>query len=313
MSKFGLRVDEKMRVNILTKRRMQCDQEAKEPTLLALALTIIGIVVLAGTCVVGIAFLPAFGHIWWTFAAVAAILVCVVLSFRGRIQPDPKSITGRQRWFHRLLILARLVFIGLMACWLGLIVWLALSPSGPEPAPETEPAHIRIITWNIHCGQDKGPPWKQFDWPNRKHALRAALEQAQPDILCVQEATPVQVSFLEEALPGRRRVGVGRDGESAGEHCAIYFNRTRFEELGGETFWLEEPTDRPGASSALDVKRICTWVRLRDRTNGRTVRVYNAHLYLWEAPRLKAARLIVAHIAGGDRADAVLYRRLPEC
>jgi endonuclease/exonuclease/phosphatase family metal-dependent hydrolase len=278
----------------------------KEPTLPALALTIIGIIVLAGTCVAGIAFLPAFGYIWWTFAAVAAVLVCLVLSFRGRTQPDSESLTGRQRWFHRLLILARLVFIGLLACWLGLIVWLALCPSGPDPAPKTDPNFIRIITWNIHCGQDQGLPWKRFDWPHRKHALRAALEQAQPDILCVQEATPEQVSFLEEVLPGRRRVGVGRDGESAGEHCAIYFNRSRFAELGGNTFWLEEPTDQPGASSALDAKRICTWVRLRDRTNGRTLRVYNAHLYLWEAPSLKAAEMIVAHIKDGDRADAVL-------
>jgi endonuclease/exonuclease/phosphatase family metal-dependent hydrolase len=261
---------------------------------------------MAAACVAGIVFLPAFGYIWWTFAAVAAILVCLVLSFRGRTQPDPKSPIRRRRWFHRLLILARLGFIGLLACWLGLTVWLVLCPSGPEPAPKTDPTLIRIITWNIHCGQDKGLPWKQFDWPHRKVALRTALEQAQPDILCVQEATPEQVSFLEGTLPGHSRVGVGRDGESAGEHCAIYFNRSRFTELGGNTFWLEEPTDQPGASSTLDAKRICTWVRLRDRADGRTVRVYNAHLYLWEAPRLKAAKMIVAHIADGDRADAVL-------
>ena len=110
--------------------------------------------------------------------------------------------------------------------------------------------------------------------------LRAALDEAKPDILCVQEATPEQVAFLEEALPAHGRVGVGRDGPSGGEHCAIYFNRQRFAAIGGNTFWLEEPIDQPGASSALDAKRICTWVRLRDQANGRTVRVYNAHLYL---------------------------------
>src|SRR5262249_3905850 len=166
---------------------------------------------------------------------------------------------------------------------------------------------IRVVTWNIHCGQDKGPPWKQFDWPVRKQALRAALDLAQPDILCVQEATPVQVAFLEEALPGHRRVGVGRDdGQSGGEHCAIYFNRERFEEIGGSTFWLEEPIDQPRPGSALDVKRICTWVRLRDRVSGRTLRVYNTHLPLTEAPRQTAAQVILAQIAAGDPADAVL-------
>jgi endonuclease/exonuclease/phosphatase family metal-dependent hydrolase len=140
----------------------------------------------------------------------------------------------------------------------------------------------------------------------RKQALRMALDQARPDILCVQEATPQQVAFLEETLPGHRRVGVGRDGQSGGEHCAIYLNRQRFTEIDGNTFWLEEPIDQPRAGSALDVKRICTWVRLRDRVSGRTLRVYNTHLYLTESPRLTAAKLILAHVAAGDQADAVL-------
>jgi endonuclease/exonuclease/phosphatase family metal-dependent hydrolase len=45
---------------------------------------------------------------------------------------------------------------------------------------------------------------------------------------------------------------------------------------------------------------------LRDRTTGRTLRIYNTHLYLTEPPRLKAADLILAHIAAGDPADAVV-------
>src|SRR5262249_47156018 len=207
---------------------------------------------------------------------------------------------------RRLLGLGRWLLIAVLACWLGLIAWSAVCPGGPDPAAKADPALIRVVTWNVHCGQDEGPPWKRFDWPVRKHALRAALDRAGPDVLCVQEATPDQVAFLEGALPGHRRVGVGRDGASGGEHCAIYFGRQRFEEVGGGTFWLEEPTDQPRAGSALDVKRICTWVRLRDRVTGRTVRVYNTHLYLTEAPRLTAARLILAHVAAGDRADAVL-------
>jgi endonuclease/exonuclease/phosphatase family metal-dependent hydrolase len=132
-----------------------------------------------------------------------------------------------------------------------------------------------------------------------------ALDQARPDILCVQEATPDQVAFLEEKLPGHGRVGVGRDGDSGGEHCAIYFSRQRFQEIGGDTFWLEEPIDQPRAGSALDVKRICTWVRLKERS-GRTFRVYNTHLYLTESQRLPAVKIILAHIAAGDRGEPVL-------
>jgi endonuclease/exonuclease/phosphatase family metal-dependent hydrolase len=296
-----------MNINLLTRRRRVFDQEVREPTLLAIALTLTGFAVLLGVCALGIASLSAFGYFWWTFAAVAAIEAWLVLGLRLKSKPSRPPSTDRQRWFRRIVGIGQLLLIGVLACWLGLIIWSALCPGGPDPAVKSDPNLIRVVTWNIHCGQDDGPPWKQFDWPARKYALRAALDQAGPDILCVQEATPVQVAFLEEALPGHGRVGVGRDGErSGGEHCAIYFSRRRFEEIGGNTFWLEEPIDQPRAGSALDVKRICTWVRLRDRVSGRTVRVYNTHLYLTEAPRLTAAKLILAHVAAGDLSDAVL-------
>jgi endonuclease/exonuclease/phosphatase family metal-dependent hydrolase len=197
-------------------------------------------------------------------------------------------------------------FIVILACWLGLFAWLTFGWGGPAPDPKADPAFIRVITWNLHCGQELGLPWQQFDWPARKQPLRLALDQARPDILSVQEATPDQVAFLEETLPGHHRVGIGRDGPAGGEHCAIYFNRQRFEETSDNTFWLEEPIDQPRAGSALDVKRICTWVRLKDRVSGQTLRVYNTHLYLTEAPRLTAARLILDHIQAGDPEDAVL-------
>jgi endonuclease/exonuclease/phosphatase family metal-dependent hydrolase len=137
--------------------------------------------------------------------------------------------------------------------------------------------------------------------------LRAALKAAGPDILCVQEALDGQVKFLEAELPRHRRVGVGRDdGRSAGEHCAIYFDADRFQQLDGGTFWLEEPADLPPDHTALGPKRICTWVRLHDRASGRTLRIYNTHLYLTEGARLTAVRGILARVGSGDPSDAVL-------
>ena len=97
-----------------------------------------------------------------------------------------------------------------------------------------------------------------------------------------------------------------RRWRAGGEHCAIYFDARRFDELASGTFWLEQPTDRPRGGSALNVKRLCTWVRLRDRASGRIIRVYNTHLYLTEAARRSAVGPILAHIAAGDPEDAVL-------
>jgi endonuclease/exonuclease/phosphatase family metal-dependent hydrolase len=261
--------------------------------------------------------LNCFGHEWAVGTAVAATLVGVVLG--------PRLLTGARdgppsRWrgyCQRVTGYARKAVVVVLAAWLGLLGWSKLSRGGPMPPPRTDPASIRVVTWNIYRGQE-GPRWSQLrlaNWSGRKGALREAVRQTGPDILCVQEALAQQVVFLEQALPNHRRLGVGRDdGRAAGEHCAIYFNADRFELIGGDTFWLEHPSDqppgrvegRPRGGLHPAIKRICTWVRLRDRTSGRTIRVYNVHSYLTDKPQVTAARIVLAHMAAGDPADAII-------
>jgi endonuclease/exonuclease/phosphatase family metal-dependent hydrolase len=196
---------------------------------------------------------------------------------------------------------------GILTCSLGLIVWSAFSRGGAIPPAKLEPTSIRVLTWNILHGTERGIPWSRYDWAIRKNALKTALTGTKPDILCAQEGLEEQLRFLTRILPGHTRVGVGRDdGRSAGEHCAIFFDGTRFVELSGGTFWLEKPTDQPSTRTILGPKRICTWVRLRDRETGCSFRVYNTHQYMTEPARLKAMRLIRAQIATGDASDAVL-------
>lgn len=268
-----------------------------------IGLRLIGMVLLHALCLVGIVSLPALGHEWWAFSGVGLLWI-VLLAFGRRL---PKEVAGPERspLRERLLGFSKKSLVCLLALWLGLILWEKLGPGGAAPPPKADPAQVRVVTWNIHCGQDHGLPWKQFDWPVRKLSLQAALAELRPDVFCVQEATGDQVVFLEAALPEHHRVGVGRDN-SAGEHCAIYFRKSRFEELGSGTFWLEAPIDQPGGESLFDLKRICTWVRLRDRQTGRTMRIYNTHLYLTEEARLPAVRTILAQLALGDPQDAVL-------
>jgi endonuclease/exonuclease/phosphatase family metal-dependent hydrolase len=253
--------------------------------------TVAVISVLLLLCAAAILACPVMTHGLAPLLAVAALLagVCVAL------------------WRRTLSRWLLWPFGGVLGCWLVLLCWGEVCAGGRAPPAKSDPEAIRIVTWNVHCGQDEGPPWQRFDWPARKRALGIAVAQVQPDILCVQEARPGQVAFLEQTLPDHVRVGVGRDdGAQAGEHCAIFFDRGRFEQLDGGTFWLEEPTDSPGPGSELGVKRICTWVRLLDRTSDRVVRLYNSHLPLTESGRRLAADILLERIAAGEPSDVVV-------
>jgi endonuclease/exonuclease/phosphatase family metal-dependent hydrolase len=242
-----------------------------------------------------------FGQRGWASAPIAALL----MGLASTIRPTPPGDLDRPR--RRSLRIARTVLMVALVCWLGLIGWSSMSPGGVMPAVKAHAAIVRVVTWNILHGGERGTPWSRYGWSVRKVALRSALEAARPDILCVQEALVEQVEAVAAMLPGHHRVGVGRDdGRTSGEHCAIYFDPNRFEELGGGTFWLEDPTDAPPTSTLLGPKRICTWVRLRDRHRGRCLRVYNVHAYLTESARVRSTRRILDRIASGDPTDAVL-------
>lgn len=254
--------------------------------------------------------LNSFGH--HAFMAAALVLLLIALLIGPRLQPG-RAVDAALGWrshLWRMRTYARKGFVAVLTCWLGLNGWAALTQGGGPPEPKTDPSNIRVVTWNILHGRQSGPPWSRVtlsNWAVRRASLETALQQAEPDILCVQEALAEQVAFLEETLPTHQRVGVGRDdGASAGEHCAIFFRTDRFDHLEGNTFWLEEPTDQPCRNPATHIKRICTWVRLRDRATGETLRVYNVHSYLTERSRLSAAQVLLDHLAQGDPRDAVI-------
>jgi endonuclease/exonuclease/phosphatase family metal-dependent hydrolase len=251
--------------------------------------------------------LQPFGHRGGHFAVVATFLAGLVLCRWRALGPTPIRARGPGHPAARVLALCGTWLISGLACWLGLIAWSAVSTGGVLPSPKSDSRTVRVLTWNILVGSEHGAPWYRHGWRVRSRALEVALAKVEPDIFCVQEALSGQVGAIARMLPAHNHVGVGRDdGRSAGEYCAIFYDARRFQDVDGGTFWLEEPEDLPPSGFTLGPKRICTWVRLRDRVSGRFLRVYNTHLYLTETANRRAVRLIVRRISGGDPGDAVL-------
>src|SRR5437870_3335732 len=113
-----------MPIPFLVRRRESLGQAIEEPTLLAIVLTALALVLLLAVCVAGVVFLPAFGYVWWAFAALAAVLAWLL--WPRRKSAPSVAPTGRQKWFRCVREVGRKLLIGLLVCWLGLIVWLAL-------------------------------------------------------------------------------------------------------------------------------------------------------------------------------------------
>ena len=86
--------------------------------------------------------LQPFGHRQWSLVAVGAALAAVTLRIRRGRRLAVDQLAAKERMFGRSLRLGwRVVGAGL-ACWLGLILWSAISPGGAIPPAKSNPEAI---------------------------------------------------------------------------------------------------------------------------------------------------------------------------
>lgn len=153
---------------------------------------------------------------------------------------------------------------------------------------------IKVITYNIRLNVASDGI---NAWPNREANVKALVEFHDADILCVQEALPEQFDALL-ANSNFDVVGVGReDGKRKGEFSAVYFDRDRFTKKDGGTFWLSQTPEVPSKGWDAVLPRICSWVRLYDKTNKKEFLVFNTHYdHVGVKARIESAKLIKAKI-----------------
>jgi endonuclease/exonuclease/phosphatase family metal-dependent hydrolase len=151
---------------------------------------------------------------------------------------------------------------------------------------------LTVMSFNIRYGTAEDG---DDAWPHRHDLVVATIAAAAPDLLGTQECLAFQRDELSAALPAYAVIAVGRDdGGEAGEMCASFYRRDRFDLLDHGTFWLSET---PGvvASRGWDaaLPRIATWLRLNDRRTGRELLWLNTHFdHRGAAARLESLVLL---------------------
>jgi len=154
---------------------------------------------------------------------------------------------------------------------------------------------FNLITYNIRMNTSGDGV---NAWPLRKDKVAGLLKFHQADIFNVQEALPVQMDDLVNSFPDFDHVGVGRDdGKRAGEHMAIFFNKTRFEKLNDGMFWLSENPSKPGFGWDAQCNRTVTWIKLKDKITKKSFYVFDTHFdHIGNIAREKSAKLILKSI-----------------
>ncbi len=169
-----------------------------------------------------------------------------------------------------------------------LLLSICLSIGFISKAQKNQP--INIISYNIRYNNASDGI---NAWPNRKDNVKALVKFYDTDILCVQEALSEQ---FDELLINTdfEVVGVGRDdGKRKGEFSAIYFNKNRFVKKDGGTFWLSLTSDVPSKGWDAALNRVCSWVRLYDKSNNKEFLVFNTHYdHVGVQARIESAKLI---------------------
>lgn len=135
-------------------------------------------------------------------------------------------------------------------------------------------------------------------WADRKLYVANLIRFHGFDLFGTQEGFKNQLDDIEQQLPEYARYGVGRDdGQSKGEHSAIFYRKDKFDLLKSGDFWLSETPEKPGFGWDARINRICSWVQLKEKKSGKIFYCFNVH-YDHQAmiARRESSKLLLAKI-----------------
>jgi len=179
---------------------------------------------------------------------------------------------------------------------LAVIVLISLFTFSCEKEKSAENSTIKACSFNIRFDN---PDDGFNNWENRRKNVVNFLGVEQPDVIGFQEVLASQLEYIETRLTDYTRIGVGRDdGVSAGEFAPVLFRTGRFELKDSGTFWLSETPEVPSIGWDAVIKRICTYVFLKDTESGKEIHFYNTHFsHVGPLARLRSAELIMNRIS----------------
>jgi endonuclease/exonuclease/phosphatase family metal-dependent hydrolase len=157
---------------------------------------------------------------------------------------------------------------------------LAFPPSGSALIGRVEAPDLHVMTYNIRRCVPKLMPRSPDRWIHRQPLLKRLLTSEQPALLGVQEALFHQSKFVRQALGEHyRSIGYGRDANTGGEGCPIFYDSRRLRVVEWRQTALSDTPNVPGSTSwGNRTPRVVVDATFRDLATGIQFQAVNTHL-----------------------------------
>ena len=137
---------------------------------------------------------------------------------------------------------------------------------------------IKVMSQNLRCADD--PNGNSI--AERAPRFLAMVSDFDPDLIGTQETTARWNAIIDNDYSEKYGIfkGYSRNGvnETSGEYGTILYRKDRFEFIKGGTFWLSDTPDEKSKYPESSHLRICTYVILTDKANGKDLMFCNLHL-----------------------------------
>lgn len=155
---------------------------------------------------------------------------------------------------------------------------------------------ITIMSTNVRCYSPEDTFKKS--WFYRAHLIVDDINTVKPDIIGFQEVTPLHYDYIVKSMPGYLHEMAYRDNFILSEGCPIFYRADKYDRIDSGSFWLSETPEVMSKDWGSAHYRICVYVILRDKSNGKEFVVFNAHLdHVSDEARIKGIKVVLDKIS----------------
>lgn len=150
--------------------------------------------------------------------------------------------------------------------------------------------HLKVVSFNIRCTDDVNG----HSIAERAPRLHAAIAPIDPDVIGLQEYRPKWEAHIEKYFGGAYEIFNKYRSVESPESAPILWKKDKFACIDKGYFWLSDTpeVESRGWDERYNCHRICEWVILDCKENGRRFTFMNTHYGFGDAGQIKSGELI---------------------